>query len=307
MATGKLYSRTRRKYSGAIIRGTIFSILFFCGKIFAQDEYVTNTFQTGQLINSQTTEVCAKGGSEFIIRHRFGMFGPDSSAYQQFLGLDLPANIRLGFAIPVTERLCIGIGRTKNNKTIDGEIKYLLLRQTEDNRIPVSVAVYTNAALITDKFPRLPANAFYSDSTTAFTYRFPHRLSYFSEIIIARKFSEKLSFQFSPSFTYLNLVGPGKNNYSVGLTIGGRIKTGMTSSFLFEYSYRFNNRPAFDAYPLSIAWEFGTAGHIFQLVLSSTNEIVQQDIQSKDSFNYMKGKFALGFNIKRIMWKKSKM
>lgn len=269
-----------------------------------EKSYVFNTFRSTQLINAQTTEMIPVKGWDFSIRHRFGIIGIDSSIYQEFLGLDLPANIRFGFDFPITERLYAGIGRTKNGKTIDVEAKYLILRQTEENEIPISIAFYFNSAIMTDKFPKVPKNAFFSDSTTAFSYSFNHRLSYNSQLIIARKFTERISIQLSPVLIYKNLVAPGEDNYTISLPVGGALRTGLNSSFTFEYAYRFNNRPKENDFPLSIAWESGTVGHTFQIVVSSSGELIEQHLYTNKSFNYLKGNFALGFNIRRTFWYK---
>lgn len=270
----------------------------------AQDEPVMNTFRSTQLINAQTVEMCPPGGPEFNIRHRFGVVGPDSTAFQQFLGLDLPANIRLGFAFPVTDRLSVGFGRTKMRKYIDSEVKFRLFQQTENNSMPVTVVIYGNCGFRGERFPRVSANSFYGDSITPFEYRFEHRLAYHTQLIIARKFSDKLSLQLAGSFVYKNLVSPGEENGTTSIIFSGAYATGMSSSLIFEYAYRFNNRPENNAYPLAIGWEFGTAAHIFQLFLCSTNEIPEQEVYTINSNNYFKGRFAIGFNIKRIIWRK---
>lgn len=271
-----------------------------------ENEPVMFTFRTTQLINAQTVEMCPVGGPEFNIRHRFGVVGPDSSAYQQFLGLDLPANIRLGFAFPINDRISVGIGRTKMRKYIDSEIKFRLFQQTENDHMPVSVVLYANCGYRAEKFPRLSANSFYGDSTTPFEYTFAHRFAYNSEIIIARKFNDKLSLQVAGSYVYKNLVSPGEENGTMSVIFSGAYNLGLSSSLIFEYAYRFNNRPEGNAYPLAVGWEFGTAGHIFQLLLCSSNEIPEQEVYTINSQNYFKGKFAIGFNIKRIMWRKQK-
>jgi len=288
-----------KKFTGLAV-----SVLF-AGSLCAQDEYVSGTFRSTQLINAQTVEMCPVGGPEFNIRHRFGVVGADTTAYQQFLGLDLPANIRLGFAFPINERLSIGIGRTKMRKFVDAEIKYIPLKQTVDNSMPVSVVLYANCGVRGERFPRVPSNSYYGDSLTPFEYKFEHRFSYNSEIIVARKFNDKFSLQLAGSYVYRNLVNPGEENGTGSVIISGMYATGMSSSLIFEYAYRFNNRPEGNAYPLAIGWEFGTVAHVFQLFLCSTNEIPEQEVYTGNPNNYFKGKFAIGFNIKRIMWRKN--
>lgn len=309
MEISMLYQRTRKERRHAII----FFYFAFCllpYRSFSQEEkeYVFGTFRSSQLVNMQTTEMVQPKSFEFTIRHRFGMIGPDSSAYEQFLGLDLPANIRFGFSIPISQKINIGLGRTKNEKTYDVELKFLLLRQTEDNKTPLSAAAYFNAAVKSNRFPKVPEYAFFNDGITPFNYKLNHRILYSSQLILARKFSEKFSLQITPSWIYKNLVSPGKENHTVTVPVGCSYKTGLHSSFVLEYAYRFNNRPDDDDYPFSIAWEMGTVGHIFQLVVTSSSELVEQETYTKNGNNYFKGNILLGFNIRRTFWKKkSKM
>ena len=125
------------------------------------------------------------------------------------------------------------------------------------------------------------------------------------KLICSRKISEKFSMQAAPTLIYKNLVVPGNENRMFSVPICFSYKTGLNTSVVAEYAYRFNNRPSKNAYPASIAWEMGTAGHIFQVVLSSSGELVESEIYSKDGYNYLKSNFALGFNIRRTFWKKS--
>ncbi len=278
-------------------------ILFSCD-LWAQveGEFVVGTFRGTTLINGQTVEMISPKSFDFTIRHRFGMIGLDSTAYQQFLGLDLPANIRFGFGLPLSERINIGFGRTKNGKTIDAEGKFLFLRQDERGKRPASAALFFSVAMNTMRFSAVPEYAFFGDSITPFEYKFIHRLSYVTQVIIARKISEKISIQIAPTFVYKNLVPFGVSNHTATIPIGGVIKTGISSSFIFEYAYRFDNHPPERNYPASIAWEFGTVGHVFQIVISSSAELIEQDLYTNKGFNYLKGKFALGFNLRRTTW-----
>jgi len=300
-----LHTRTWKTKRNAIIAVCIFILILpLSGFSQEEKEYVFGTFRSCQLVNAQTSEMVQPKSFEFSIRHRFGMIGPDSSSYEQLLGLDLPANIRFGFVFPLTQKINIGIGRTKNEKTFDGEIKYLLLHQTEDNKMPLSVVVYFNAAIKSSRFPKVSEYAFFSDGVTPFKYNFNHRIAYCSQLIITRKISEYFSMQITPVYIYKNLVRPGGENRTVSVPVSCIYKTGLHSSLVFEYAYRFNNRPPENNYPLSVAWEIGTTGHIFQLVATSSGELVEQEVYTKNGYNYLKGKFALGFNIRRTFWKK---
>ena len=293
--------------------GTFLSLGFFLFSVCfasAQDdslksEYVENVFATTKLINTQTTEMLPKGGWQLMIEHRFGIIGTDSTVYHQFLGMDLPANIRLGAAFPISERWYWGFGRTKVDKTIDLESKYLILKQTKDSRTPLSMAAYVSIMMRTDPFPAEPPNSFFADSLTAFDYKFSHKLSFNTQLIISRKFGNRLSLQIAPVLIYENLVEIGRDNYTMAIPISGRYRFGLlNTSFLFEYAPVFNNTSDDFINPLSIGVEFGTAGHVFQLTVSSSNFILEKNLYTRPSGDYTDGEFSLGFNIKRTFWSK---
>ena len=64
-----------------------------------EDNYVTNVFNYGLLINTQTTETVSKGSFEFRIQHRFGEMDVTdfkNTVLEEFLGFDGSANIRFG-------------------------------------------------------------------------------------------------------------------------------------------------------------------------------------------------------------------
>ncbi len=270
----------------------------------AETKYTEQVFLSPQLINAQTTEILPKKSWRFKIQHRFGAVKIDESLYKQFLGLDLPANIRFGFDFSVTDKFYFGFGRTKNGKTIDIEGKYRFLQQTKDNKNPISAAVYFNAAINTMEFPSVANNSFFADSTTEFEYNFYHRLSYNTQLILSRKFSDRISVQTAPVFIWQNLVAANRENYTFALPVSGKIKLGFSSSIIFEYTAVFNNNVEGYNNPASLGIQFGTAGHVFQIILSSTNEILEQDIYTNKTFDYSKGYYTLGFNLKRTFWSK---
>ncbi len=268
-------------------------------------EYTENTFVSTKLLNCQTTGVLPTGGWQLTIEHRFGIIGTDSTLYHQFLGMDLPANIRLGAAFPISDRWYWGFGRTKVDKTIDLESKYLILRQTKDNSTPVSIAGYVNFMLRTDPFPEEPPNSYFADSLTAFEYKFSHKLSYNTQLIISRKFGNRLSIQVAPVMIYENLVEIGRENYTFALPVSGRYRFGLlNTSLIFEYAPVLYNKSEDFVNPLSIGVEFGTAGHVFQLIVSSSNYILEKNLYTKPSGDFTEGEFSLGFNIKRTFWSK---
>ncbi|MBL0257846.1 MAG: hypothetical protein IPQ03_10105 [Bacteroidetes bacterium] len=294
----------RVKYNFVLLSILISSTVYSQDFLFTDNPEVYDAFRSTVLINSQSTLTPGKNGWEFHIRHRFGAIKADNTFLKNFLGTDLVANIRFGFVFPIGDKTYVGVGRTKFGKTYDVEAKRLLLVQTTDNSMPFTIAAYVNAACMSDDFAPVPKYAFFSDGVTPFAYTFKHRLSYNSQILISRKFGKNLSIELNPVYIYRNLVPPGEENQTFGLTGGIAFKTSQNASLLAEYAYRFNNPPANGYYPLSLGVEFGTVGHAFQIVVSSVRDLNEQQIYSNETTDYFKGEFLFGFNIKRTFWYK---
>jgi len=295
---------------------TLASIVFFTVATFAQTVseeevkekvFVKNAFINTQLISAQTTEMLPKKSWEFKIQHRFAKTGFDSTLIQEFLGMDQTANIRLALGYSLGERLYIAVGRTKFLKTYDFEAKYLILKQHNEQTIPVSIAWYGNTAIRTEKFPAVPPNAFFSDWTTPFEYKLAHRYSYNTQLIISSKITEALSLQLTPIFVYHNLVAPGQVNHTLAANFSGRYKIGLNSAIIFEYGHVINHRKQRGedfVNPGAIGVEFGTSGHCFQIFISSTQSILDQYIYTNSSIPYSDAEFLIGFNIKRNFWRR---
>lgn len=266
-------------------------------------EYV-NPFKNKQLINAQTTVI--PEGFDFTIMHRFGKIGLNDEFYKQFLGFDLPANVRFSLSYKLSDRSYIGVGRTKVGKTVDIEGKYVFLKQTDNNSMPISVALYNNTGLNTDAYRGESPVAFFGDSISPFENKFVHRLSYNTQLIIARKFNDRISLQLSPTLVYKNLVeGMEESHHTFVLPFSGRYQYSFGSAILFEYAYKLNNtsEDKLDN-PFSIGFEFGTAGHVFQVFLSNSYYIRETNIYTEEPYNFYDrpNEFVLGFNIRRVWW-----
>src|ERR1700743_2928424 len=114
--------------------------------------YVTGTFKSEYIINTQTIESPANGNLNFVIQHRFGQL--NSGSYN-FFGLD-NATLRLGLDYGITDDLSVGVGRSSYLKTFDGYLKYKLLKQTEGSQMPVSISVLGTVTDYTQTIPEKP-------------------------------------------------------------------------------------------------------------------------------------------------------
>ena len=185
------------------------------------------------LINAKTTHIMNPPGFGLNIQHRFGATKFDKGLITNFLGLDLAANMRFAFEIPYNERLMFEIGRTRYGKFYDLGFKYLLIHQTSDDKIPVSVALYENVAITTEKAPQ------YSDAATfangePFVYKFYHRLAYDNQLILSRKFTKRFSAQITFELIWRNLMPYSKkprfHNMVFAIPLAIRYRLGFTQA-----------------------------------------------------------------------------
>jgi len=282
----------------------LFAFLLFFLDLSAQEKEYVNAFKNKQLINAQTAVI--PEGFDFTIMHRFGKIGLDDRLYKDFLGFDNPANIRFSLSYKLNDKAYVGVGRTKIGKTIDLEGKYVFLRQTSDNTTPLSVALFNNTGINTDEEKNYGPNAFFEDSITPFYNKFSHRLTYTTELILSRKFSDKLSLQLSPTLVYKNLVsGLDESHFTFVLPFSGRFQYSFGSAILFEYAHKLSNRSdsALDN-PFSLGFEFGTAGHVFQVFMSNSYYLREANIYTLEPYDFYNKPhdFVLGFNIRRVWW-----
>ena len=59
--------------------------------------------------------------------------------------------------------------------------------------------------------------------------------SYFSQLVVGRKFCEVFSLQGGISFSHANMVDAWHDHDRVGLHLSGRVKFSAQSSFIFNY------------------------------------------------------------------------
>ena len=260
----------------------------------ASSKPVRFTFGTGLLIDNQTIESPYKGGLELQIHHRFSLI----ENVHNLFGIYGAANTRLGLNYGITDRLMLGVGTTKDYKLQDIQWKYNIIHQTEDNNVPVSLSYYGNIVLDLRK-----EDAF----GPVERYRDIHRISYFTQLILARKFSESFSAQIAPSVIYFNAVPQYTNeskykNLNFGLSAGARLSVSGSHSILFEYDQLLTKQDLDDDElkpkpNLSLGWEIGTATHTFQVFVANYSQIINQRNLVFNTNSFSDGEYLFGFNI----------
>lgn len=248
--------------------------------------YVSSTFKATHIVNMQTVESTAAGALSFVIQHRFGKL--NSGSYNLF-GLD-NATLRLGLDYGITDRLNVGIGRSSYLKTFDGFAKYKLLRQTEGGQMPVSVSVL---GTITNYTQKITGKEYLTTKL---------RTAYSGQLLIARKFSRILSLQVTPTYLHYNLV-PTVNDKSdvFALGMGGRVKISNRMSVNAEYDWLPSNQvvSATVHNSFSLGWDIETGGHVFQLVFTNSQSMLETQYLTQTDGTWGKGDIYFGFNISR--------
>ncbi len=294
------------RLSGTLTRGTILLALL-CPALspaYAQDPsllkslddslisrvgtgYVRATFKATHIVNMQTVEAPAAGALNFLIQHRFGQL--NSGGYNLF-GLD-NATLRFGFDYGISDRLSVGAGRSSYLKTFDGSLKYKLLRQSDGSEhMPVSITLYGD---ITDYTQRFPEKPWLSDQD---------RLAYVGQLLIARKLSGRVSVQLTPTYLHYNLVPTASDKTDLfALGLGGRVKITKRMSIDAEYNYL----PAGQVVStnvhnsFSLGWDIETGGHVFQLVFSNSQSMLESQYLAQTTGSWGKGDIYFGFNLSR--------
>jgi hypothetical protein len=297
----------------------IFSLLVFTlgflGPILAQDatesekpeapkqKFARATFNSTKLINMQTTEIVSPGSLQFMISHHFSnIWNKDGGSQNvaQLFGLNSGvAHTYLSFDYSPTTYLNLGLAAAGSSK-YEGWAKIRLLRQqTGLKNYPVSVALYSMVNVNTAKNPDITFSA--------------NKFSFMNQLIIARKFSDKLSLQLTPTWIHFNVVPYGYNNsnevFSMG--IGGKYKVKSKLNLTMEYNRQFNmyqdliskNGAIINYNPdlLSVGIEINTGGHLFQFYVGSTTDASNIDQLARNNSKIKDGNFALGFTINRSM------
>jgi len=240
-------------------------------------------FKALQIVTGQSTKLTAKKEWYIVVAHRFGDV---SKGFKDFFGLD-DASTKLGVIYGITDNVSVSLSRETNLKTFEGAVKYRLAKQNEN--FPFEIVGYnvmaTNTDLSTDLYPGL---------------RFSDRLSYLTQALISRRFSDKFSLQLTPSFVHKNLYEPTIENENQFLGgVGGRLKISKRMSLNAEYFVNFDNHN-FYKNPLSLGLDIETGGHIFQLLF--TNSQLNSDIGylTNATGKWGKGQIFFGFNLYRV-------
>lgn len=250
------------------------------------DEPVDAMFKAPHVILMNSSKNLEKNTLHMMIKH---VFDPVETGIQQLYGLDVQANIKLSLDYGVTDKLSVGISRSKFQKMYQARYKYTLFQQLKSGNFPVDILLAGNAGVNTtpnDKFDT-----------------FTNRMSYSQQAIFARKFSPSLSLQIAPTYVHYNLVDPGEYNDYFALGAGGRFKVTNRTSVNLEWVPVLTETSQNTYNSFSVGVDIETGSHVFQLFFTNSFGMDNQNIishTSNDFFGDPFGQFRFGFNVNRI-------
>ena len=250
--------------------------------------YVYGTFKGTTIINCQSVEVPGNNDLHLIISHRFGAV---NTGLYNFFGLD-QGTTRLGLEYGLKDIISFSIGRSSYEKTYDGGLKVKLLRQqTGAKNIPVTLAVYSAIFIETLKWQDPERENLFSS-----------RLSYSTQLLLARKFGKRLSLQLTPSFVHFNLVETTMDQNNVfAAGVGGRYKITPKTALTGDYFYLLPGQTADDyANTLSLGFDFETGGHVFQIHFTNSQLMFAPGYIARTEGKWSEGDIYIGFNIYRV-------
>ncbi len=249
-------------------------------------QYVMATFKGTRISIGHSIETRKKNTLEVSFMSRYWNVPQETS--NSFIADRMCT--RFGADYGISDNFTIGLGVGAPNGIIDGYLKYRIIQQKIDNTgIPFGVTFMQSSTYRTRSIIGIEArNSFYE------------KLAFTSQILIARKFSRKFSFQIAPTFvhrTSSNFSIDDHNHFAIGFS--PRYKLGHHVSLVSEYYYVANplkSVKTYGAFALGVNWEVSKLLLQFKM---TNNQIFNEEgfiTQTIKNFNTRDGNFFFGFH-----------
>ena len=260
-------------------------LLDLLGEMEGEEVFDYPAFKAMKIGNLQSTKVASKGDWYMYVSHRFGSL---KDGVNTFFGLD-NANTKIQMVYGMFDGFQLGLSRESLRKTYAGSAKLKLINQT--NKFPLTLTAYStvniNTQLSKEQYPNL---------------KDADRLSYCTQLLISKRFSNSFSLELAPTFVRQNLVFEKEQTHEqYGLGLGFRYKITKRMSINADYILnmsRWENSVYND--PLTIGVDIETGGHVFQLLFTNSQSTNEPTFISNAEGNWEEGKIYFGFNIVRV-------
>ncbi len=242
-------------------------------------------FKAMKIANLQSTKVAEGGDLYMYVSHRFGSL---QDGFSTFYGLD-NANTKIQMLYGIVDGFQVSLSRESLRKTFAGSAKIKIKGQS--GRFPLALSAYStvnyNSVISKIQYPNIDA---------------VDRLSYVTQLLVTRRFSDKLSLELAPTYGPQNIVfETGQDHDVFALGFGGRYKLNKRISLNADYIYNFN-RVENSIYkdPLTIGIDIETGGHVFQLLFTNAQSTNEPSFISNGEGDWLEGNIFFGFNIVRV-------
>ncbi|RTY87270.1 DUF5777 family beta-barrel protein [Flavobacterium sp. GT3R68] len=261
------------------------------------DTKVESAFKSMKIVNIESTKLAARGDLYFVVAHRFDYV---NHGFDDFFGMD-NANTQLKFLYGVIDWWTVHVARSGFQETYDVGVKYRLHSQ-EKNGFPFAIvgfnSVAINSEMKEEDYPKM---------------KFSNRLSYVTQVLISRKFNDKLSLEVAPTYFHENTVRDildenddailpnPQDNSQFAIGVGGRYKFAKRWSVNMDYAAHLN-RASQSVYrnPLSIGVDLETGGHVFQMHFTNSRAMHETGYLGQTTGDWGEDEIAFGFNLVRV-------
>jgi hypothetical protein len=260
-----------------------------------KDKPIRPPFQSGWMIDNQTTYVSSPKTLELDIQHKFGKM---ENGFSDLFGIYAPgANIRLGFSYTPIKNLQVGYGIAKTNMYNDFSVKYTIFEQTRNNTFPVALAFFGNVAIDGR-----------NKDVWSLSYNGSDRLSYFGQLIASRKLTDWCVIQVNGSMSHFNAVDSLYDHDKISVGISGKFQFSPQSSILVSYDQPLKIQSIAEHLEfynpskpnLAVAWEISTSTHTFQIYVTSADAFLPQQNAMFNQNDFTTGDLMFGFTITRL-------
>jgi hypothetical protein len=249
-------------------------------------QYVMSTFKGTRVSIGHSIETRKKNTLEVSFMSRYWNVPQESS--NSFIADRMCT--RFGLDYGVSDRFTVGFGTGNPNGILDGYLKYRLVQQTANNKGSLfGITLLQTGTYRTRNIKNIERRD-----------NFGNKLAFTTQVLIARKFSRKFSFQISPTFihrTSSRFSVDDHNHFAIGFS--PRYKLGNHVSLVSEYYYVANplkSIETFGAFSLGVNWEVSDLLLQFKM---TNNQIFTEDAfitQTGQNFNFRDGNFFFGFH-----------
>ena len=266
-------------------------------------------FNSMRVINGHSASILKRNELNFNLTQRFGDMGSNGTPTIG-LGLDSIADMRLGLAFGLWNKLTIGIGRSKGigpfTQIADGYIKYNLIKsknpssQLRTNGFPDSGISYSASLLQTMAYTFMKESA---DTTlsTSFAGKNVRRMAYSSQLLLNTNMYDKFNVLLSPTYVHRNYVAFEDKNglFSCGIAVQYKVCKWFGVSAEYFQNFRKSNSILGVNYknPLAVGFVFNYHETNFNFTIGNSAGIGETQFLPYTSGELKNGQLKMGFTL----------